>query len=316
MSTHRTVVLGASGFVGSAILRALRQRPDTTVVGCPAPRLTSSARTVAALAAEAAESSAGGHLGAAFTGADVVVNAAGIADAAMTDLDRLTGANALLPLAALLAADAAGVPRFVHVSSTAVQGRLEPLDESPRRQPCSAYAASKGLGEESLLAARVSSRLVVYRPTSVHGTGRGVTRRLAALARSPISSVAGVGTRPTPQVLVDNVAAAVAHLCFAERPARIVLHPWEGLTTGEVMTIFGAGRHPLHLPERLARLTVRCADAGLGRVLGRRAEVRRVEMLWFGQAQAGSWLTGDGWRPPIGRDGWIELAETLRKERA
>src|SRR4051812_33976960 len=97
----KIAVLGGSGFVGSAVLRAI----EGTAV--PAPRLSTDAREVDALLLEAAAHTLD------LTGYDVVVNAAGDPDASSTDLDRLVGANALLPVVALRAAEKAGVRRFV-----------------------------------------------------------------------------------------------------------------------------------------------------------------------------------------------------------
>ena len=56
----------------------------------------------------------------------------------------------------------------------------------------------------------------------------------------------------------------------------------------------------------VAMLTVR------GRVLPQiAANARRVEMLWFGQPQATSWLTEAGWSPPAGHEAWRELGLLL-----
>ena len=102
-----------------------------------------------ALLAEAAELPRRSEpdLAAAFAGVQVVVNAAGLATPGGTDSPALRGANALLPLVVADAADAAGVQRFVHLSSAAVQGHRPFLDESSHVQPFSAYSRSKALGE-------------------------------------------------------------------------------------------------------------------------------------------------------------------------
>jgi nucleoside-diphosphate-sugar epimerase len=314
MSPKRIVVLGAKGFVGSAVVRWLKRCGDTEVVAVSAPRYRSSARDAASIGTEAASNAQ--DLVKGFQNAEIVVNAAGIANAAGADLGCLVGANACLPTAALLAAERTGVRRFIHVSSAAVQGRHEPLDESTYREPSSPYTMSKCLGEEALLGATARVQLVVYRPASVHGPDRQITRRLASVARSPLASVAGAGDRPTPQALVDNVGAAVAHLCMASDPPRIVLHPWEGLTTGDVVTLLGDGRIPRHIPESVARFGIRGARVTGGAFVGRVADIRRVELLWFGQEQAMSWLTKQGWLPPVGREGWLHLAAQVQRESA
>jgi len=232
---------------------------------------------------------------------DAVVNAAGVARAASGWDAAMVGANALLPLVAAHARPAGA--RLVHVSSVAVQGRARVLDESLHYAPFSPYSASKALGEQALLGC---PDVVVFRPTSVQGPGRDVTRTLARVLSSPVASVAGPGTAATPQVLVANVADAVAFVTLTpERPPRVVLQPAEGLTVAELVRLVGK-REPRHVPTPLARLVV-ASGAVLGRWSGPVAGAsRRLEMMWFGQDQAASWLDGR-WSAPVGREGWREL---------
>lgn len=300
----RVALLGASGFVGSEIARALEQR-GVGVVRIAAPRLHTAARTEKALAREASDLAAthvGTSLAQALVGCRAVINAAGVA-AATGGGDDLFGANALLP--ALLALTVPGDARLVHVSSAAVQGRREVLDESAAHASFSPYSESKALGERLVLALAPSG--VNYRPTSVQGPERDVTAMLRRVCRAPLASVARPGTDPSPQVLVANVADAAAFLALVEEDVPpIVLHPWEGLTTRDVVLLLGR-RKPALLPRRVARACLSLAGA-LGRSSGRVAGlVRRVEMLWFGQRQTGSWLDGR-WSPPVGRAGWEELS--------
>jgi hypothetical protein len=54
------------------------------------------------------------------------------------------------------------------------------------------------------------------------------------------------------------------------------------------------------------------ARATIGRLPRFAADLRRVELLWFGQRQADSWLTLQGWQPPVGVEGWRDLAARAR----
>lgn len=297
-------LIGAGGFVGSNVRAALERR-GVQVVCVSAPRLHTPARQLGDLIHEVEEHRrrpSARALAASLADCGVVVNAAGVA-AAAGDGDSLFGANALLP--GLLAAIAPAGARLVHVSSAAVQGRTRTLDESEETRPFSPYSLSKSLGEQVVLTVRPDA--VCYRPTSVHGPGRDVTRSLVRVVKSPLASVAGSGDLPSPQIRVENVGDAVAMLATTkETPPRIVLHPSEGMTTGDVVRILG-GREPIRVPYGLARVAVELAFL-VGRTIPAGAGVaRRLEMLWFGQGQKGSWLR-ERWRPVKGNDSWTELA--------
>jgi nucleoside-diphosphate-sugar epimerase len=307
----RVVVVGASGFVGSAVVAALRAEGHE-VVSLRAPRLAGvvempDPEVIRGLPVVT-------ELEALFDSADAVVNAAGDPDASSTDVGALLAANALLP--AVLAAATARSPRmrFVHVSSAVVQGRQAVLDAGPPLDGFSVYAQSKARGEQ-LAAALAPDRTVVYRPPSVHAADRRVTRMIARIAASPLATVASPGTQPSPQALLANVASAIAFLATTEQDVPpVVIHPHEGLTAASTMELLG-GRAPRRLPRGLAR-TVAYLLERVGRSSpAMAANARRVEMLWFGQEQAPSWLTSHGWVPVAGLEAWTELGRRVRSDR-
>ena len=298
-------VLGASGFIGQAVAGALESR-GADVMALSAPRVATSARSLDDLRLELASGRVTrviDRLREQLLGAARVVNAAGVPSAGAALDDALMGANALLP--AVVEAARPNGSRLVHISSAAVQGRRDVLDEAWEWEPFSPYSTAKASGEQ-LLQGRDDT--AVYRPTSVHGAGRQVTRSLVRLLTSPLASVAGEGDRPTPQVLVENVGDAVAHVTLtSDVPPPVVLHPSEGLTTAELVRLVG-GREPVHVPEAVARAIVRGA-AVLGRVSGPAAALgRRIDMLWWGQGQVAGWLA-DRWTAPLGHEAWRRLRE-------
>jgi nucleoside-diphosphate-sugar epimerase len=292
------LVLGGSGFVGSAVLMAL-QRAGIEAEALAAPRLVTGARTPASLL-EAAGSTDLSDLASAIRGHDVVVNAAGLATPAAADSEDLLGANALLPAVVARAASAAGARRFLQLSSAAVQGRTAVLDETDTVSPFSAYSRSKALGEQAL--ALVSERepalsVVTLRATSVQGRGRPTTAALARLASSPLASVASPGTARSPITSVEALADLVLAVGLHDGPVPPrVLQPWEGLTVRGVLE--AAGGRPLVLPAGLCRLAVRSGYAASALLRGRLdGHVRRVELLWFGQDQVPGWAADHGLVP-------------------
>lgn len=309
------LVLGGSGFVGSAVLRAL-QSAGVEAHAAGAPRLSTEGRTAADLVAEARElqridSSVCG-LRSVMDGHDVVVNAAGLATPSATESAALLGANALLPVVAALAATGFGASRFIHLSSAAVQGRAVMLDETADTYPFSPYSVSKTLGEQALTLAASGGDLlpsVIVRATSVQGEGRRTTAALARLARSPLASVAAPGTAASPVTSVEALAELVLTLGHYESPLPpLVLQPWEGLTVRSVLE--AAGGRPRALPRALCRSVVGSGYAA-SRLLGGRldGQVRRVELMWFGQAQVPGWAVENGLVPvPHVRDVLAEAA--------
>lgn len=291
----RVAVIGGSGFVGSAVVDALSARgAEPIVVG--APRLSQVS------AADAREG-----LREQLTGYAAVVNAAGLSDAVSGDDDALDLANGTLPgIIAEVCRDLDVF--FVQISSAAVQGDREELDSSPEVDAHTPYSRSKALGEAEIR--ERGGRYVIYRPPGVHAPNRRVTRQLVRVASSPLASYVGDGRYPTAQALLPNVADAIAFLALSpqheHRPPSIVHHPSEGLTTRQLLELLG-GRTPRRVPLRAAR-----AATSLLNVLSKAKPAlgghrRRLEMLWFGQRQAASWLTEAGWHPVADEHNWEKL---------
>lgn len=207
MSESKWKVIGASGFVGSSIVARLNAE-GISVDPIEAPRLATRALDVDSIIDEADQlEGIIDSLAEAFAGAQVVVNAAGLAAPNMQDLPPLVGANALLPAVIAIAAQRTGVRRVIHLSSAAVQGPRLVLDASEETNPFSAYSFSKALGEEALLDLQdyfleehpdSAPELCILRATSVQGRGRRTTELFAKMASSPFASVAGAGTGKSP----------------------------------------------------------------------------------------------------------------------
>lgn len=287
-------VVGATGFVGSALAEELRSKGRLITIR--APRLLlhpqTSPDSVLAAADECGEQVQ--QLAQALRGVDVVVNAAGLASPDSLGGEKLFGANSLLPVVLLRAARLANVARFVHLSSAAVQGGRETLDETPATKAFSPYSRSKALGERAVLdtlarCAPGQTEVVILRATSVQGKGRPTTNQLQRLARSPLASVARPGQSPTVVSSLRGLTEFVFTVgSFSVSIPTIVLQPWEGMTTSSVLESAG-GKLPKQLPALVCRIAI---DVGyiIGAVFPPLIGlVRRVELMWFGQAQDAAW---------------------------
>jgi UDP-glucose 4-epimerase len=304
-------VLGSNGFIGSAIASRLREN-DIEVNCVPAPRLhwptappTTMAEALPALRPEDVE-----RLAEQLDGAQAVINAAGIADADAPGTTALFGANSLMPLVAARAAAQVGVSRFVHLSSIAVQGSSF-LDETARVSPFSPYSLSRALGERMLLR-DPHLETVVYRPSPVQGAHKPNTKAIIRVARSPLACVAGDGSLPSPQALVEEVSSAIAFTAAVDKPVpSILLHPHNGMTTGLLLRLLGRDKEPRHLPLRATRRAVKATLAATRRNLWAYGNARRLEMLLLGRDQERGWLRDNGFNPTVDHDAWRRLGETV-----
>ncbi|MCM3925909.1 NAD-dependent epimerase/dehydratase family protein, partial [Frankia sp. AiPs1] len=255
-----------------------------------------------------------GGLAAELDGVGAVVNAAGVAVSAARLSPGLVGGNAAWPRLLADACERAGVPRLVHVSTAAVQGRVDRLDESLRYAPVNPYARSKTLGEQLLrdAAAAGSVEVTLYRPPSVHGLGRRMTTAFAAFCRRWPLVTCGDGSQPVPVALIGNIGAAVAAILAANGAPLVVSHPYEGHTVRSLYETFAPGR-PVHpLPARTVQGLLRAAEPTGQWLPPLSAVCRRAELLLFGQGQERGWLDARGFRLPLGQPAWDEVAAATR----
>lgn len=308
MNAIRVAVIGSTGFVGRAVTESLHSR-GCTVVPVTAPRLSATdSHDVERQLRGPFFNTVVCELADRLAGCEGVVLAAGNPNASARTLADVLGPNSLLPVIAFRAARDAGVRRFVHVSSSVVQGDTRQLNSERMTTPFSKYSMSKALGEQWLLKERAHDiDLIIYRPPSVHAPGRAVTVKISKIARSPLASVSGKGSGPSPQAQLVNVGDAIAFLALtSEQPPEIVHHPWEGMTAAGLMNALG-GKEPAHVPYPVTR-TLLGAVKRLEKLVPQVAPTRRrVEVLWFGQEVGPSWLGYAGWKPPSDLAAWSAM---------
>jgi nucleoside-diphosphate-sugar epimerase len=308
--TKTVSILGGTGFVGQAIVQAFLQK-GWSVRTIPAPRLIFTGEIPESVLPTELFSSEILRLSEQLKSSVAIVNAAGDPNASSQNLTSVLGPNAALPIIVKRAAEMAKVARYVHISSSVVQGDRAVLDSTTNLLPFSPYSKAKALGEKWLLKEpSVVTTTTIFRPPSVHAVGREVTEKIRTLAASPLSSVAGTGSSQTPQALLENVADAVTFLVASpEQPPLIVHHPWEGLTSIELLRFLG-NREPRHVPKGLARALIKAVKVTERSVKLIAPNRRRLELLWFGQSVAPSWLEQAGWLAPLGKEKWIELGQS------
>jgi NADH dehydrogenase len=198
VSNRLVTVFGGSGFIGRHLVRALAKRGFRVRVAVRRPDLAQYLMTAGAVGqvhAVQANLRYPESIEAAVDGAEAVVNLVGLL--VESGRNRFDAVQAFGPGAIGRAAKAAGVARFVHVSSLGVTATR------------SAYGRTKAEGEAAALEAFPET--VILRPSVLFGPEDNFFNKLAALARlSPVLPVIGGGETKLQPVFVGDIAEVLA----------------------------------------------------------------------------------------------------------
>ena len=313
----RALVTGATGFVGSHLIEALR-RDNHDVAALV--RTPGKAAALTALGVEQVRGHLGDRdaLGRAAEGRDVVFHVAGLT-AALDEAEYLH-ANRDGTRALIEAAERAGAGRFVYVSSMAAAGpapRGRPLTGDEPPAPVTAYGRSKLAGESVVRGSRLPWTIV--RPPMVYGPRDREVLKVFQLARLGLGPVFGDGTQELSAVHASDLAGAlvaVATPTAAIGATYYACHP-EIFTSAAFVRAVGqaAGKHVtvLRIPLAVGRLALAGTGAA-ARATGRVTILNADKANEFFQP---AW-TGDP--APLARDaGWAAahdlasgLADTWR----
>lgn len=272
----RLLVLGATGFIGSAavarLLAAGHQVRAVTRPGTARLRLARAARSgPERVGIDVARATDPADWYRALDGIDAVLNCAGVFQD--SPRDSTGGVHAAGPAALYRACMTRGVKRVVHLSAIGAE------------EPLSGFSRSKAAGERALTETELD--WVILRPSVVLGRnayGSGALfRGLAALPILPVAPGAGL-LQP---VWIDDLTRTIERLLRPDAPAKIALE------------IVG--------PERLAmHEVVACYRCWLG--LPPAHQLRPPRWLFAPAYALGDLLGSLGWRPPIRSNARLEMA--------
>lgn len=165
----RIVITGAAGMLGEHLSRKLADACHETV-GVDIRQAPQAGRTSRHIVGDIRDPEV---MSRAIIGADAVVHcASALPSYQESEIDSVIVEGTRMALAA---ARAAGVPRFIHVSSTAVYGLPEivPTPETHPLRPCDAYGRAKVKAEELCLEFRGEGHCTpILRPKTFLGPGR------------------------------------------------------------------------------------------------------------------------------------------------
>lgn len=206
----RVFVTGATGFVGSHLVKALAARGDEVVC------LTRSRAKLARLFPQTPPAFVQGTLddaGALAAGcqeADIVFHVAGLTTARSRAEFQAVNANATRSLLKIVARSAPGIRRFVYVSSLAAAGPNtpgRPRTEDERAQPVSNYGWSKLAGEEGVRQSDIPWTIV--RPPTVYGGGDTELLKVFKLAKLGVVPLFGDGRQENSFIHAPDLAHAL-----------------------------------------------------------------------------------------------------------
>lgn len=303
----KVLLTGATGFVGRGVLARLRQEENVQVrvaqrgVAAPWPAGVEVARIEALSTAQS--------WAAALQGIDVVIHCAArvhVMDEQASDpLAEFRAVNVEATRHLAQEAAAAGVKRFVFVSSIKVNGEQtepgRPFTADAQPQPQDPYGQSKLEAEQALFAVarQTGLEVAVVRPPLVYGPG--VKANFASLMRALQRRL------PLPFGAIDNRRSLVARANLADLLVLCARHPaaagqvflvsdGQDLSTAQLCRALSAalGVRPRLLPVPAALLRL------LGLVTGRAQQVQRL--LGSLQVDISDTRRRLEWAPPISVD--------------
>ena len=296
------LLTGSTGFVGSALLAELKKFPDFRVVSAVRSAASSASYDVVVVGSIDGTT----DYSSALNSVDVVVHAAARAhimrDEVADPLAEYRKVNVDGTLNLAKQAVAAGVKRFVYISSIKVNGesttRLRVFTETDTAKPEDPYGASKHEAEEGLrlLAQKTGLEVVIIRPPLVYGAGvKANFLSLVKLSATGLPLPFGFVNNKRSMVYVGNLVDLI--VCCINHPAAasqtFLVSDGEDVSLRNLVTYIRLclGRPPRLLPVPVGLFNLAGALTGKQRVVD-----RLVGDLQVDSSKARSLL---GWVPPF-----------------
>ena len=308
------LVTGATGFVGRALVQRLMSVDKTQCVAVTVrrPGLPWCEGVVTRLGGELSATS---NWSGALEGVSSVVHCAArvhvMRDTASDPLTefRLINVQGTLNLARQAAA--AGVQRFLFVSSIKVNGELTKpghfFSAEDKPAPLDAYGISKMEAESGLLdvASNTGMELVIIRPPLVYGHGaKGNFAAMLRLLHGGVPMPLGAINNRRSLVALDNLVDLIA-TCLTHRAAAghtFLVSDGEDVSTTDLLRRMGQA---MGRPARLVPVPAAWLEYA-ARLLGKQEVAKRI----FGSLQVDIEKTRQvlGWSPPLTLDEGLRIA--------
>jgi uncharacterized protein YbjT (DUF2867 family) len=252
MASHNILIIGGTGFVGTAIAAKLAARDPRITLTMPTRRRERAKHLILLPRIDVAEVSVhdDAALAALVAGKDAVINLVGVlhSDIGSPYGERFKRAHVDLPGRIARACANAGVPRLLHMSSLGVAA------DAP-----SMYLRSKADGEKAVLAVE-GLATTIFRPSVIFGRDDKFLNLFARMQRiAPFVPLGGADAKMQP-IWVEDVASAFVN-ALDERKTFGKTYELAGpkvYTLRELVRyaggVNGQARKVLGLPDGLARL--------------------------------------------------------------
>ena len=313
MKDAMSMITGVHGFVGQVLARRLQGEGRALRLVCRCGQKVDSSR----VSVVAVDFSATTDWSAALSNVDCIVHAAGLAHvSASAKAFDVVNCQATLNLARQAAA--AGVRRFIFISSVGVHGRegfdrRHPGNEEAAMAPLEEYAKSKAKTEVGLrqIEAETGLEVVIVRPVLMYGSG--VKGNIQSMVKWLLAGV------PLPLGLVKNRRSFLNVKNLADFVFRCLDHPGAAgesfiladgndVSTPELLCLTGKalGKRPLLVPVPPALLRVGAMLLGK-----RKMAAQLLDDLCFDISKA---RTRIDWQPPFSmEDGLKDMADSINE---
>ncbi len=295
--TQKVLVTGGTGFVGAALITRLLGSDICVVAPARKALPVSSAKLETPMITDITTLSQQTDL---FADCDVVVHVAAKAHAVGVPLEQFRLINTQATVQLAQAAAAAGVKRFIFLSSIGVNGiaTTRPFTAADIPAPVEDYARSKLEAELALqqLAAKTAMQLVIIRPPLVYGPDApGNFGKLAKLAQKnlplPLGAVQNKRSLIALDNLIDVIVTCIDHPAAANQT--FLVSDDDDISTTQLLELItrAAGKTPRLLPVPVSWLRLAAKLTGKQAIIDRLCGNLQLDISHTRQTL--------GWTPPV-----------------
>ena len=251
MSDEVTLVTGASGFLGKAVMTLLADQKQRAIGLDPRPSATTQVVDDLSDRSKLTKLLANEKI-------THVIHAGGVSGPMVLADDpvEVISINVLGSLNLLYAAMDAGVRAFIYCSSAAALGSFHesaPVDENYPLRPNNTYSASKAAMEMVLrgLWGKIPLDLCALRFTVIYGPGRETTYTVEEIVGAALAGKAAriAPMADWPYVYIDDAARAAVQACYAKGRKQLsyfIAHP-EKVTPDDIAAAAAAAGKPVRI---------------------------------------------------------------------